>query len=139
NVMRAPRIRARLVLPRPRVAAGVRAHLEDDELIEPFFLQPPRGAEAGDAAADDRDRDAGGSRRRPHPNAVPDQMASRGIVVDERTGNRPVALDRQADERGGRRDTEFPARRRQRLISRHSASSVRTSTWSFRWLAGIAT
>ena len=50
------------------------------------------------------------------------------IVVDERAENRPVPFDRQADQRRGTRGAELAARRRQRVIARHSDSSVRTST-----------
>jgi hypothetical protein len=55
-------------------------------------------------------------------------VACRHIVVDESAGERAIALDRQADERGGGREAELAAGRRQRLMSRHSDSSVRTST-----------
>ena len=60
--------------------------------------------------------------------AAAERVADRHVVVDEAAGERTIALDRQADERRGGRDAELAACRRQRLISRHSDSSVRTST-----------
>jgi hypothetical protein len=108
--------------------ADLRRHLEQHEAIEAAFLQAPRRRQAGDAAADDDDGHSLGRRRGSDGRPFAKPVAGRQIVVDERAGQRTIALDRQADEGGGGGDAEFPAARGQRLISRHSDSSVRTST-----------
>src|SRR5262249_59617722 len=107
--------------------------------IESAFLQSPRRRQPGDATADNDDRDPNRRRRGAGGGAVAERVADRHIVVDESAGERAIALDRQADEGRGGRETELAPGRSQRLISRHSDSSVRTSTWSFKWLAGIGT
>ena len=128
HVVRAPRVRARLVLAPARVAARLCAHLEQHELIEPLLLEPPRGAQAGDAAADDDDRNANDLARRRQRATIADRVAEIRLVVHERAGDRSIGFDREPDERRGRRDAELASRRFHRVISRHSASSVRTST-----------
>ena len=55
--MRGPGIRGDLVLAPARVAAGLRFHFEQHEIAEPAFVQPPRRAQSGHAAADDHDRE----------------------------------------------------------------------------------
>ena len=54
--------RARVAVPVPR-AAEVAAALDDADVVDAGLLQPRAGDEAGEAAADDRDRDLVDARR----------------------------------------------------------------------------
>ena len=80
------------------------------------------------AAADDDDGDPNRRRCGTDGRAAAERVAHRHVVVDESAGERTIAFDRQSDERRGGGDAELAACLGQRLISRHSDSSVRTST-----------
>ena len=64
HVVRGPGIRGDLVLTPARISAGLGFHFKQHEIAKAAFVQTPRRAQSGDAAADDDDGKFFGARRR---------------------------------------------------------------------------
>jgi hypothetical protein len=101
HVVRGPRIRRHFVRARSRVAAGFRIHLEQRQIGQAELLQPPRGRQPGDAAADDDDRYTTLFARRGERRAVAQAVADGLRLVYEAARDRGSALARQAREGDG--------------------------------------
>ena len=58
NVVRGPGIGGDFVFTPAGVAAGLLLHFEQHEVVEAALIEPPCGAQSGDAAADDDERNS---------------------------------------------------------------------------------
>src|ERR1700676_688734 len=89
-----------VVLTPARVAAGLRLHFEQHEIVEAALVEMPGGAESCDASAEDDDGDARLLSRRGEGGAVPQSVAEGEGVVGEGGGDGAVGLGVEAEEGG---------------------------------------
>ena len=124
HVVRGPRIARDGVLAAARVAARLALQLEQHEVAEPAPVELPRGAQSGDAAADDDDGHAHGAARRGHRRAVAQPMADRGALVHPAAGDaRPALAARRS--RSTQRRRRGDARGRVRTSPRSTRAGTR--------------
>src|SRR5260370_276840 len=130
HIVRGPGIRRYFVLSPSRIAAGLRGHFEQREIVEAGLIEPPCRAQACHSSAHDHQRNldlALGCRKR---RAIPQTMSERMRFIYERSGDRAIGFRGEADQSRA----EEPAARGQCAISLHSRSSYGTSIWSLRRL-----
>ncbi len=100
QVVGAPRVGDERRLAGARVAAELVFHVENQEVIHPALGQPPRGGEAGNAAADDHH--AGPARlRRCREAAVAQAVAAGRRHAEQFAGRQRGACGRRATGEGG--------------------------------------
>ena len=120
--MRGPGIAADIVLARARVAAGLIVHFQENEIAKAALLQPPRGAQPGDAAAYDHHWDANLARGGRNGRVIADAMAGGECVIHKRPCQRAFAFGGHAGQSRRGAGDELATRRRQWLISFQSLS-----------------
>ena len=92
-----PRIRGNLVFSPARVAAGLVIHFEQNEIREPFLLEPPRSTQTGNSAPDNNNRGFQNLFRRRKTRVIAQLMAQLKRVVYKRAGYWRITFERQTD------------------------------------------
>src|SRR5215471_12198712 len=115
--MSGPRIRCNFVLPPTRVPARLLIHFEQHKIVEAAFVEAPGGTESGDATTDDHHRLLLYAPHRRKRSVIAQLMAELKGIINERSGDRAIAFDRQSHQRRAAGSEKLPARHPQWLIS----------------------
>ena len=100
NVVGGPGVGGDFVFAPTGVAAGLRIHLEQDEIGEATFAEAPGCAESCDSAANDDYGKFLGALRRGKSGAIAKEVAHLEGIVDERSGDGTIGFERESYQGG---------------------------------------